>query len=54
MHLCHRNNHSEYLLGILYLESVNEEKDLGIYITDNLKPTVSKNIPKQAEHLANW
>ena len=39
MHLGHRNNHSEYYLGNHRLESVNEEKDLGIYIIDNLKPT---------------
>ena len=26
------------------LESVNEEKDLGIFITDNLKPTI-KTVP---------
>jgi len=39
MHLSYRNNHSEYYLGNHRLESVNEEKDLGIYITDNLKPT---------------
>jgi len=53
MHLGNENNHSEYFLGSHKLESVSEEKDLGIYITDNLKPTssVSKHITKQAEHL---
>jgi len=46
-------NHIEYYLGNHKLESVNEEKDLGIYITDNLKPTkqCQQAITKQAEHL---
>jgi len=39
MHLGHRNNHYEYFMGNYKLEPVTEERDLGILITDNLKPS---------------
>ena len=39
MHLGNGNSKFSYFMGDHKLESVNEEKDLGIFITDNLKPT---------------
>ena len=40
MHLGNGNSRFSYFMGDHKLESVNEEKDLGIFITDNLKPTL--------------
>ena len=39
MHLGHQNNQYEYFMGNYKLEPVTEERDLGILITDNLKPS---------------
>ena len=39
MHLGNGNSKFSYFMGDHKLESMNEEKDLGIFITDNLKRT---------------
>ena len=39
MHLGRQNNQYEYFMGNYKQEPVTEERDLGILITDNLKPS---------------
>ena len=39
MHLGARNQRYEYMMGRLKLKTTSEEKDVGVIVTDNLKPS---------------
>ena len=54
MHLGRANNKFKYTMGNDTLEMTNEEKDLGIITSSNLKPSkisVTKPMLKSVEHL---